>query len=368
MKVRLLEYNKVKLPNFKYYKHNSCNDIIIYKKIFYLAFRTSIYHFPNPKTKLIILSSKNGFDWQLEKVLYLGRDIREPRFVIFNNDLLLYYFIGNKIPLSFYPEGICFIKKSEKWEIQRQAFQKGFIFWRIKNLLINKKNILLASSHKFKRNKIKLLSKDQNKKINGNVFLLKSNDGVNWKILNKKNLPLTLNKKKVNGIFESSEFEYIFQKKDLIGLIRSELYGSFIIKIKDFIHKLNSKNIFNNIYIKQDKNRYDSPLFFKHKENIFLIARRNLGKKEKKYNIIKYSFSKKTTSLYLYNEKKGFIHLMDLPSQGDTGYSSIVKLNEKTKDNIYLIINYSSELKKYYNWITGQFKKTDLYYYIIEIK
>ena len=68
----------------------------------------------------------------------------------------------------------------------------------------------------------------------------------------------------------------------------------------------------------------------------------------KKYNLIRYSFTKKKTALFKFNkEKKSLEWIMDFPSTGDNAFPGIVQIEPSKQEK---------------TWIRGQFGKTYIYY------
>jgi hypothetical protein len=98
-------------------------------------------------------------------------------------------------------------------------------------------------------------------------------------------------------------------------------------------------------------------------DDTYLIARRNFDGKANRFksrnrNLIRYSFTRKCTSLYKINKENKSIDLvLDFPSTGDNAYAGIVQ----TGANEFAVFNYSSDPKHPKNWIRGQLGKTNIY-------
>jgi len=127
-----------------------------------------------------------------------------------------------------------------------------------------------------------------------------------------------------------------------------------------------------------DPNIYESPRMFRHGDDLFLVARRDvdgpfdLGYTElpfdvQKYlNLGEYSLRAHTTALWRLNPTTRQLEwIMDLPGDGDTAFPCIVRIGPHR----YLIANYSSPLKyPGWSWIAGQTSSEGTQIYFIEIE
>jgi hypothetical protein len=116
---------------------------------------------------------------------------------------------------------------------------------------------------------------------------------------------------------------------------------------------------------------------FRHGNDLYLIARKQLGrkpfgkttrnksiKKQRLRNWVGFSLSGKTTALYKINQAERKVEwVMDLPGAGDTAFPSIQRLD---KDR-FLIANYSSPIhrRKKRSWLSGQLGNTGIYLQVI---
>lgn len=331
----------------KIQKSNNNVDVINYKNKYYLAFRTAPSHFPSKKANMYIVSSEDFQNWKLEHTFFYQKDIREPRFFICNDTLFLMFMTLTGKSTKFYPENI-FITKTVgngNWLDTLNIGLDGYVPWRVRNL-----NGKLYLSVYYGVGLYK-------KKHQADLRLLVSDDGNSWKKISEH--------AQIDG-FSGEEGEFIFDdNQDLYAIVRLEGFGSYLCKSID-------KN-YSNWSKKLSKFKYDSSLLVNHKNEIYLISRRNIDgpcdkrKKERKKpyqgkfrNLIRYSFTKKVTAIfYLNKEKMELEWIKDFPSTGDNAFPAIAAFNE----NEYYLVNYSSNInKKKKNWIRGQLGKTYLYY------
>ena len=324
---------------------NNNLDIIQYEGKFYVAFRTAAHHFPNKKAKIFVISSKDFITWDYEHEISLGCDLREPRFATYKNQLLLYFFEGGKSPLRFQPKHVwvCTYLGEGKWENQIIPGLDGFVPWRLK---VHNNNLLLSA----------YWGKDLYGNHQAELRLFKSTDGYQWTpISNEPQVDIT----------GAEEGEFEFDKEgNLWACVRLEGEGSLICYAE--------KNSLHEWKTFKTKKKYDSSCMFRHKEDIYLIARRNKDGNFAKspawlpesllrgYNLTRYSLTPKTTSIYKLNkEQKDFEWIMDIPGCGDNAFPAVTPLG----NNKYLILNYSNSFDNpNISWLSGQLNKTFIYY------
>lgn len=330
-------------------KSNNNLDLVLYNERYFLAFRTAPTHFASKKTKLYILSSADLQNWKLEKEFFCGSDMREPRFVIFQNKLLFTFFEGGKKLLRFEPRKIYQAEYTgEKFSDPEDVGLDGYVPWRLK---VHHDTLFLSAYYG-----VQLYHSGHR----GDLRLFYSTDGKHFQKISDK--PQCDWKGAEEGEFEFDE------EGNLWATIRLEGEGALIA----FADKDNASDW----RMTFSKFKYDSAIMFKYGEDLFVIARRNLdgdGKFAKasrnipekirhKYNLVRYSFTKKTTALYKLDKKnKKLLFITDLMGTGDTAFPAIVQ-NSAGKPE-FILMNYSSDIhKKDKNWIRGQLSKSYIYW------
>jgi len=325
-------------------KANNNLDLVFFKGKFYHAFRTAPSHFASKKTVLYVVSSNDRKTWKYETEYSYQKDIREPRFTILGDSLLLYFFIGGTKPLKFEPEEIRVSKTSgEGWTKAENIGLDGFVPWRVRN-----RNDTLFMSSYYGKN---LYSKNHQ----SDLRLFFSTDGIGWyKLTTQSQIDLP----------HAEEGEFIFASDGcMYATVRLESNGALICKGDNCAPEKWT--------YKRTKYKYDSALLFEHNNDVYLISRRNMNgeidkvkhrKNEKKArlsNLIKYSITKKRTALFKLNkEDLSLTHILDFPSTGDNAFPAIAKIDT----NNYWLMNYSSDItKREKNWISGQLGKTFIY-------
>lgn len=324
---------------------NNNLDITQYEGKYYVAFRTAAHHFPNKKAKIYVISSKDLVSWDFEHEIILGCDLREPRFANYNNQLLLYFFEGGKSPVSFQPKHVWVATylSQGKWENQIIQGLDGYVPWRLK---VYDNNLLLSA----------YWGKDLYGNHQGELRLFKSTDGYHW---------VAISEKPQVDLTGAEEGEFEFDKEgNLWACVRLEGEGALVCYAE--------KNALHEWKTFKTKKKYDSSCMFRHKDDIYLIARRNKDGNFAKspawlpesllrgYNLTRYSLTPKTTALYRLNkEQKDFEWIMDIPGCGDNAFPAVTPLG----NNKYLILNYSNSFDKPdLSWFSGQLNKTFIYY------
>lgn len=336
-----------KLPAQCKIQHSNNNlDLVRYHNKYYLAFRTAPSHFASKKAMLYIVSSTDLQTWTYETEFALGYDLREPRFAVYHDTLNLYFFRGGKKPLRFEPEYIYLTRTTGtgKWTPHQSVNLDGFVPWRLRE----RNDTLYLSAYYGKG-----LYKGTH---HSNLRLMWSTNATEWHDISKE--PQV-------DILNAEEGEFIFDKAgNMFATVRLEGTGSLVCRA--------DKNSLQNWEKRRSKTKYDSALLVDHGDDIYLISRRNIDgeidkvknrkndKQGRIRNLIRYSITRKATSLFKLNKDSLTLSLItDFPSTGDNAYAGIAQADANT----YVVMNYSSDIKKRKkNWIRGQLGKTYIYW------
>jgi hypothetical protein len=339
------------LPSYvKVLTSNNNLDVVVFQGRVFLAFRTAPSHFASDKTKLYIVSSEDEKTWKYEGEFFLGRDLREPRFLAIKDKLFIYFAVLGKDPLKFEPGFTLFsLYQNNSWSEPSSFPIPTFIPWRIKSFGDYAVMFGYAGGES-------VYNPTQAEKVK--VYMLKTSDGVNWE-------PFWKNKDVImeGGCSETDgEFD---DNGDLYLVCRNELGDEFGFGSKICLAK---KGNLDELICKADKRKFDSPLLFKYKSYIFLIARRNLsdngfydvaeeGSHFDRYlkNQIEYWNKPKRCSVWLIKKEDLAVEfLYDLPSKGDTCFPSIFFRNE-----VIRLYNYTSDINgPDISWQQGQLLPT----------
>jgi hypothetical protein len=322
----------------------------------FMAWRSAPTHFASTEAQMFVVSSgDDGDTWDHEQTIALGADVREPLLYKATDTLLLSFFEGGTNPLAFEP--------NKPWRSQYQSTgdwtapevwgDEGEVPWDV----VGHKGRLYLSSY---------LGNHYEFGEPGDVSLRLqwSEDGLNWQPVGT-----------VAEVYRGGASEAAFGfdgAGDLWAVLRNEDgdktgFGSLLCHAPaDDLSNWDCPK-------KSDPNRYDSPRIFRHADDLYMVARRDIGGPydqgdpedtfgaQQIDNLTQYSARPKTSALYWIDRNARRVrHLMDLPGSGDNAFPSVVQESTHT----FRIANYTSPLDDPdRTWLEGQLSAdgTDLY-------
>ncbi len=337
---------------------NNTVSITLFQGKLFMAWRSAPTHFASSKTVMYVASSSDfGVSWEKETELKMDTDIREPFFLELGGKLFFYCFQAGDKALQFTPRHTMRIERlaQGKWTEPMVLGRPGEIAWDYKI----RDGVAYRTSYAGSHYSVKPGEVD--------VYFTRSTDGVIWTPVGK---PVVY----TGGVSETS-FEFDL-KGDLYASTRNEDgdesgWGSH------FVSAPAASPGDWQFPAKSYAERYDSPRMFRHKGELYLIARRDVGGPFDRgmrwlpFNVQRwlylgeYSARPKRTSLYYVNrEERRFDWMEDLPSAGDNAFPSVIQLSE----NRFLIANYSSPLQRDgWTWIQGQTSREGTGIYWVEL-
>ena len=341
---------------------NNNDAIAFFHGRLYLAWRSAPTHFASKLTKMFLVSSEwradGGWDWRFEREIAVGRDVREPYFLVFEDQLIFSYFEAGSNVLSFDPHRLMRMRLGAdgRWSEAEEWGAPGEIAWELKS----RGGVAWATT--YRGNHYKAGRSDVE------VYFKRSTDGLNWE---------TLNTIYTGGV---SEVGFEFDRAgDAWGVMRNEDgdesgFGSHVAVARAGHYGQWEIPALSNPH------RYDSPRMFRHGEELYLVARREIGPAygylcgwlplglRKFCALADYSFHSKRSALYRIDRDRREVEwLMDLPSAGDTAFASILRVSPHR----FLIANYSSPFDKVdWTWIQGQDSRagTGVYFTTLEFE
>jgi hypothetical protein len=327
--------------------------IALHEGRLFLAFRTAPTHFASARAKLIVLSSPNlGRSWVREASFTTGRDLREPFLLEVSGRLRLYYAeLGDRI-YAFEPRALWRSSRDGAgvWSAPVRWGGPEEIAWDFK---VRGGRAFMTSYHG-KHYDL------EDRTIE--VRFRSSTDGVEWTDVG----PGPVYR---GGVTETS-FEFDRGGR-LWAMTRNEDgdstgFGSHVATADPATP---GSWVFPR---RADPHRFDSPRLFRHGQDIYLVARRDLGPPvgtrfegatggwRKLLVWASYSMQPKRTAIYrLEPGARRFEFVQDLPSAGDTAFPSIARLGAHE----FLIANYSSAFRHPDRpWLWGQLNGTGIYF------
>lgn len=341
---------------------NNNLDVVRHGGRVFLAWRTAPDHYADGRTRLHVVSSKDERTWRFEKSLFVGSDLREPRFLSWKGDLFLYVTKLGSNKFAFEPEGVLFTHKhGGKWSDLKKLPLGDSIIWRTR--VMNGRPLMVSYDGGGS-----IYSTDERKL---HVQLRTSDDGVHWRPLQGDDASVLEGGGSETDITQLSD-------GSVVAVVRNEAgdggkWGSKVCRSK-------ASNIMD-WKCKHDARKYDSPLMFSVDQIPYLIGRRHvtpsgryahtlpLGLRllESLGNQLTYILRRKRCSLWYVEPKTLNVHHVDdLPSRGDTCFASMLE----GKDPHELIVyNYTSPLDgPDVSWVRGQHGATHIYRHVIRLK
>jgi hypothetical protein len=326
---------------------NNNVDLAQFEGRAYMAYRTAPTHFASEETRLVVVSSSDRKAWDLELSFGLEKsDLREPRFLVFQGKLFLYFFRGGSNPLNFEPQSI-YVRERDAtgaWGEARAIFRPGYVVWRAKA-----------------RGDVAYMSVYHGAGLYttgarpGEIRLLRSRDGITWE-------PISEAPQCIADGAEEAEFEFD-EAGNLVATIRLEVQGAMVCRA--------SKDDLAAWETHYTPDKYDSALMFRRGEDFYVVARRNVaGAFHRGWDFLpqplqragylaRYSLTRKRTALYKVDlSANTLVPLLDFPSQGDTAFPALIPIDARS----YYLVNYSCPLEgSDWPWLAGQLIRTNLY-------
>jgi len=316
----------------------------------FMAWRTGPKHFASPEVQMHIVSSTDwGRHWDYETTVDLKSDMREPLFTLVGGRFIFCFFQAGVAPTKFEPKLMWRMERFADggWSPLESWGQPKEITWDIKVRYGKAWRTSYAGDH-----------------YSGNgglsVFFTVSSDGLNWTPVNP-DAPFVY-----HGGDSEAAVEFL-NDGTLWGITRNEDgddsgFGSHLVTAP-----VGQPGLWR-FPARSDPERYDSPRMFKHGDDLYLIARRDihgpfdhgfawLPRNVRKFFLwAAYGLRPKRTTLYrIDREAQKVVPLVDLPSDGDTSFASLLRVNADT----WLVANYTSPLRyPERTWLWGQLSST----------
>ncbi len=302
---------------------NNNLDVVRHDGQVFLATRLSKDHFASADSWMFVFSSSDEQTWRFEARFSVGADLREPRLLSYRGRLHLYLAKLGENPLGFEPQGMLMSTRqgAASWSPLQGFYRPAepYIPWRSKEragqaFLITYRN----GEHIYDFSGLPLT-----------IELLRSDDGQRYLPL-RGEAPAVL-----RGGGSEADFE-LDGHGDLYAVVRNEAgdesgYGSKICTAAAAdLATWRCEN---------DPKKYDSPLVFRHRDDLYLIARRNVSESghyalhpeapwsagESALNLLDYSSRPKRCALWRIDRGALRVqHVLDVPGWGDTCFPSLL--------------------------------------------
>lgn len=342
------------------YASNNNVGIALYDGRIFMGWRTSETHWASENTVIYVISSPDwGESWEHEASWELGSDAREPLFYVWDDVLTFTFFQAGTNPFVFEPVALWRTQRnlSGDWSELTTWGAGEEVVWDIR-----KRNGRL-----YRTSYVGNHYGDGPSDVD--VLFKVSDDGETWTSV--EGGPVTYN----GGASESS-WEFDAEGK-LWAVLRNEDgdasgFGALLCSAP--AGRLAPWDCPS----QSDPERYDSPRMLRHGDDLYLVARRDIGgpfdlgdeeltlQDQRRRYAAAYWDRPKRTALYRINRDEGRVeHLLDFPSAGDTAFPSIVRTGPHT----FLIANYTSPVDDPdRTWIEGQGALDGTQIYLISLR
>jgi hypothetical protein len=322
---------------------NNNLDIQRFAGRLFLAWRTAPFHFASAETELLVVSSTDGGEtWSFEQRVHLGTDLREPRLLAFGGRLQLLFFEAGTNVAAFEPIRLWRTVRGADgaWGAPEVVVDGYEVPWDVKPRGGAAWMTSYAGEHYGGRDAVV------------RVFFSRSLDGDRWE--------------RVGGapfVYEGgvSEVAFEFDADGSLWCVTRNEDGDASGWGAHVCHAPADDLAAWDCPERADPNRYDSPELFRHGDDLYLVARRDLGGVfgAEGGDLVAYSLRPKTTALYrIDRQRRAVEHLRDLPGAGDTAFPAV----RRTGPHTFLLANYTSPLDAPdISWLQGQAGPTQIY-------
>lgn len=315
---------------------NNNLDIVFHNNRLFLAWRTAPNHFASELTEIFIVSSSDdGETWDFEHRVDIDSDMREPRLLSYQNELQLIFFQAGTNPFAFEPVAMwrTFRRGLADWSDLERMFDDPEVPWdvKVRGDVAYMTTYLGDHYGDTEENPVQVLFRS-------------STDGHTWNLVDD-----------VPYVYEGgvSETAFEFDAQGALWVVTRNEDGDDTGAGSHVCWAAPTTLATWQCPDQADPERYDSPELFRHGDDIYLVARRDIGGPfGDNPSLIDYSNRPKTTALYQVNTTTRSVeHIIDLPGAGDTAFPSV----RRTGPHTFLLANYTSPLDNpNISWMQGQ--------------
>ncbi len=312
----------------------------------FLAWRTAPSHFASADTELHVISSETGgAPWTLEATFSLGTDVREPAFLLQDGVLTLSFFEAGTNPVEFEPRATWRAERCRAGDWAAAQVSEGEkVPWDVKV----RGGMALRTAY----------SGDHYGEGNLDLHLETTADhGRTWTPVGKDPVSTGGDSEVAIEIAADGTLWAVTRNEDGDATGKGSKVCSA--PAADWSAWTCSDP--------SDPERYDSPELIRHGDDLYLLARRDVGGP---YGVdegmFPYSTRPKRTALYqLDTVARKVVWLQDLPGDGDTAFVSAWRTGADT----WQFANYTSPLDEPdLSWLEGQTSEAGTAIYLGELR
>lgn len=310
--------------------HNANTHLIRWNDAFYLVYARSRFHMGNAGTRLVVLRSSIGHEWEEIAVLASlpDEDIRDPKFAVIGDQLFLYALPNTGFEPEPYGTVVSTSNDGHTWSRFKKIEPQGWLLWEPKTL---DGEMWYATAYWHEH---------------GRSALFKSNDGLNWAHVSDIHAG-DRNDETANEFLDDGRM-----------LVTARLEGDDRAWHQGSKHAATLLAVAEPPYTEWSTTRsltarLDGPALFSHNGRVYAIGRFDPEGHDKWYGGSSL-IGRKRTAIYEVTPDE-LIHLSDLPSAGDTSYAGTV-----LHDGHLYASYYTSNPERDYAWALGLVMPSDI--------
>lgn len=312
----------------------------------FVAWRTAPSHFASDQTQMQVMSSPTGAaPWTLEATFSLGTDVREPAFLFQNGELSLSFFEAGSNPAAFEPIAVWRAQRCKAGDWSAEKISEGEkVPWDVKI----RQGLALRTSYSGDH------YGDGNLQLHFEQTL---DDGKSWAPFGKD--PVS------TGGDSESAFE-VAADGGLWVVTRNEDGDATGKGSKVCTAPSEDWSAWSCSEV-SDPERYDSPEMIRHGDEIYLLARRDVGGPYgADEGMLPYSTRPKRSALYRVDQlQKKVVWIQDIPGVGDTAFVSAHRLSEHR----WVFANYTAPLDQPdVSWLQAQTSSRGTQIYLADLE
>jgi len=319
-------------------RHNAFTDLLYWRDRFWLAYISSPSHFASKRSRIVILQSTDAKTWEkTSEFSGSGEDIRDPKLAVINNRLTLYALLNKRFDPQPYKTVTASSQDGMIWSAFKDITPE---VWLLGRPVTYDQETWFAPAHRLDH---------------GTAVLLRSKDGVRWDVHGT-----------IHSGDRTDETAVLFaQDGQMLAASRVEAGGG-ILGHPDAGTEISRASAPYQSWTSLGRSkvtRLDGPALVQHNTRIYAIGRRQL----EVAGPLRWQGSalgRKRCAIFRVDENAGeMIHLMDLPSTGDTSYPGAVVLDDKL-----FVSYYTNNIHKDPPWVIGMLQPTSIQMAMIELK
>jgi len=349
-------------PEVKVDRSNANLAVAMFGGRLFLAFRTAKWQIADDNARLYVVSTTDQVHWRYEGLFNYGRDLREPRFLVWQGHLFLYFALLGSNPAAFEPGGTLATQygSPSRWTKPRRIIPlDDFIAWSVK----------LHEGRPYMLGYTGGGGTYQPNPPPKYVYWLTTEDGYNWHAVNPSH-PIVY-----TGQCGETDFAFLPGTGNIVTACQTEEVDTLGWGAKICTAPASATWQWT---CRGDPRRLDSPFVFVDNGYVYVIARRqpnfggnydlamtNLPDTDAQFAVYDAAYASTTKRCALWSidpATRGFEPLVDVPGTGDTCYPQIIE----QPDHHYLVYNYTSPLDTDQPWGTALTEgTTEIYHHIL---